>query len=219
MCGRYTLTTPGDVLAPVLGLESAPELAPRYNIAPSQQVPIVRAGPGRRRELAMVRWGLVPHWAKEAAIGNRLINARAETLGEKPAFRDSFRRRRCLIAADGFYEWQKLEQGKRPYLLRLADGSPFAFAGLWSSWRDPGSGDPLETCAIVTTTPNELAATVHDRMPVILPPAAFTAWLDPDSPSPVELLVPFPADRMTAFPVSRRVNDPSYDGPDCVAPA
>jgi putative SOS response-associated peptidase YedK len=218
MCGRYTLTTPGDVLAPALGLESAPTLVPRYNIAPSQQVPIVRASAGGRRELVDARWGLVPHWAKEAAIGNRLINARAETLAEKPAFRDSFRRRRCLIPADGFYEWQTLGKSKQPWLLRLAGGAPFAFAGLWSRWREPASGEELDTCAIVTTTPNELAATVHDRMPVILPPDVFAAWLDPASPGPAALLVPFPAASMTAYPVSRRVNDPTHDGPDCVQP-
>lgn len=219
MCGRYTLTTPGDVLAAALGLESVPELPPRYNIAPSQPVAIVRAGDARRRELALARWGLIPHWAKEATIGARTINARAETVAEKPAFRDSFRRRRCLIPADGFYEWQKREGGKQPYLLRLRDGAPFAFAGLWSRWRDPGSGESLDTCAIVTTTPNELAATVHDRMPVILPATAYEEWLDPEAPGPAALLAPFPAERMTAVAVSRRVNDPTHDAPDCLAPA
>jgi putative SOS response-associated peptidase YedK len=219
MCGRYFLTTPGDVLAAELGLESAPELEPRYNIAPSQQVPIVRAG-GGRRELAQVRWGLIPGWAKDPAIGNRMINARGETLAEKPSFRDAFRKRRCLIPADGFYEWKKLPAGKQPFVLRRRGGGPIAFAGLWSSWKDPETGEPVETCAIVTTTPNELAATVHDRMPVLLASDARSTWLAPDAPPDVltALLVPSPAADLAAYPVSRRVNSPDNDDPSCIAP-
>lgn len=221
MCGRYTLTTPGDVLAPALGLESVPTLTPRWNIAPSQPVAIVRAGGAGRRELAVVRWGLIPHWAKEAALGERMINARAETLAEKPAFRDSFRRRRCLIPADGFYEWQKSAAGKQPFLIRLRAATPFAFAGLWSSWRDPQGGTALDSCAIVTTTPNELTAPIHDRMPVILPPAAFATWLDPDATATASaaLLVPYPANEMAALAVSKRVNSPAHDDPGCWTPA
>lgn len=218
MCGRYVLTVPGDLLASAFGLEEAPELAPRYNVAPSQAVPIVRTGENGRRELAFARWGLVPHWAKEAAIGNRLINARADGLADKPSFRDSFKRRRCLIPADGFYEWQKVGSRKQPWLLRMASGAPFAFAGLWSSWTDPATREPLETCAIVTTEPNALAATVHDRMPVILPAPARETWIDArsDRDHLLALLVPFPADAMEAFPVSTRVNNPANDDPGCV---
>ena len=221
MCGRYFLTTPGAVLAEAFGLAAAPELTPRWNVAPSQRVPIVRASAAGGRELALVRWGLVPFWAKEAAIGNRLINARGESLGEKPAFRDSYRKRRCLVPADGFYEWQKVGAVKQPWLLRLRGGGVFGLAGLWSSWRDPASGEPLESCAIVTTTPNELAATVHDRMPVLLPRARYDAWLDPAAgPSELApLLAPYPAGEMEAYPVSKLVNSPARDEPGCIEPA
>jgi putative SOS response-associated peptidase YedK len=221
MCGRYFLTTPGAVLAETFELATAPELRPRWNIAPTQSVPIVRAAGEGGRELAVVRWGLVPFWAKEAAIGNRLINARAESLGEKPAFSDSFRKRRCLIPADGFYEWKREGAGKQPWLLRLRGGGVFGFAGLWSRWQDPAAGAALESCAIVTTAPNELAATVHDRMPVVLPRARYGAWLDSaaDPSALASLLVPFPAAEMEAFPVSRLVNSPSHDEPACIEPA
>lgn len=220
MCGRYVLTVPGDLLAAAFGLEEVPELTPRYNIAPSQVVPIVRRGDGGRDELAWARWGLIPHWAKEAAIGNRLINARADGLADKPSFRDSFRRRRCLIPADGFYEWQKIGTRKQPWLLRLAGGAPFAFAGLWSSWTDPESREPFETCTIVTTEPNELAARVHDRMPVILPAGARADWLDPaaERQSLLDLLVPYSADEMEAFEVSTRVGNPTHDDPALIEP-
>lgn len=220
MCGRYVLSVPGDLLASAFGLEEVPELAPRYNVAPSQVMPIVRGTEDRRRELAYARWGLVPHWAKEAAIGNRLINARAEGLADKPSFRDSFKRRRCLIPANGFYEWQKVGTKKQPWLLRLAGGAPFAFAGLWSSWTDPESRESLETFAIVTTEPNPLAARVHDRMPVILPDAARATWLDPRAERErlLGLLAAYPAAEMEAFPVSTRVNSPANDDPACVEP-
>lgn len=222
MCGRYVLTAPGAVLAELFALPAPLELAARYNIAPTQAVPIVRLDPTGARELAFAQWGLVPFWAKERAIGNRLINARAETLAEKPSFRDSFKKRRCLIPADGFYEWRKVEGGKQPYLLRLRGGAPFGFAGLWSSWKDRESGETLESCAIVTTRPNELAATVHDRMPVILPHERHATWLDTTETDPAplsELLAPYPADEMEAFPVSRRVNNPRIDEPSLIEPA
>ena len=231
MCGRYVLTTPGEVLAQIFETAPPPEellaaLAPRYNIAPTQQVPIVRRAPATAtaaavpRELAVVQWGLVPHWAKDPAIGNKLINARAETAAEKPSFRDSMKRRRCLIPADGFYEWQKLGKGKQPWLLRLKSGETFAFAGLWSSWKGTGGGEPLETCAILTTTPNELTATVHDRMPVILPATTWQHWLDEAAQSTpfTELLVSFPSAQMEAFPVSKRVNSPANEGPENIVP-
>ena len=161
-----------------------------------------------------MQWGLVPHWAKDPAIGNKLINARAETAAEKPSFRDAMKRRRCLIPADGFYEWKKLGKGKQPFLLRLRGGSTFAFAGLWSQWKNPDSATTLETCAILTTSPNELTATVHDRMPVILPATTWNRWLDDAPPGTpfTELLLPYPAAEMEAFPVSKRVNSPANEG-------
>lgn len=229
MCGRYVLTTPGEVLAQVFDTAPPPEetlaaIVPRYNISPTQQVPIVRSAPApapaASRELALVQWGLVPHWAKDPGIGNSLINARAETAAEKPSFRDALKRRRCLIPATGFYEWKKLGKGKQPWLLRLKGGETFAFAGLWSQWKNPESGANLETCAILTTTPNELAATVHDRMPVILPPTTWNRWLAEAPPGTpfTELLLSFPAAQMEAFPVSKRVNSPANEGPENIAP-
>ena len=220
MCGRYTVTAPGDVLAEAFGLDEAPDLPPRYNVAPTQEVAIVRRRETGGRELARVRWGLVPFWAKERAIGNRLINARADGLAEKPSFRDSFKKRRCLVPATGWYEWKKTPGAKQPYLFRLSDGSAFAFAGLWSRWNDRESGEPLETCAIVTTEPNELAATVHDRMPVVLGPDAHELWLggEPGSPELAALFAPHPIERLVVHPVSRRVNSPAYDDPACLEP-
>ncbi len=222
MCGRYFLTAPGEVLAELFELDEKPPIKPRYNIAPTQEVAIVRARPAGGRELAFVHWGLVPHWAKERGIGNRMINARAETLAEKPAFRDSFKRHRCLIPADGFYEWQKVGAAKQPWLVRRRDGAPFAFAGLWSRWRDPAGPESLDSTAIVTTNANPLVAPIHDRMPVILPPESWASWLDPGSHDRVRLdplLIPFDPAAMEAFPVSRRVNRPANDDPACLEPA
>jgi putative SOS response-associated peptidase YedK len=221
MCGRYVVTTPGEVLAELFELDEKPHLEPRFNVAPTQEVAIVRPrAAGGGRELARVQWGLVPFWAKEKGIGNKLINARAETLAEKPAFRDSFKKRRCLVPADGFYEWQRTDGRKQPWLLRLRGGAPFAFAGLWSLWRDRDSGETLESCALVTTAPNELAATIHDRMPVILPWERHAAWLaaDADPEALAALLAPFPAAEMEAFRVSTWVNSPAHDDPRCVEP-
>lgn len=224
MCGRYFLTTPGQLLSKTFETSAAPAgLVPRWNIAPTQEVAIVRRATdatGDARELALVSWGLVPSWAKERAIGNKLINARGETLAEKPSFRDSFKKRRCLVLADGFYEWQKVGTAKQPWAIRRADGEPFGMAGLWSRWKDPATGEPLETCTIVTTTPNELLAPIHDRMPVIVPPAAHAIWLDPASERAAleALLVPYDAARMEAFAVSRRVNSPANDDPACLEP-
>ena len=225
VCGRYVLTTPGEVLAQIFETAQPPEelleeIVPRYNISPTQQVPIVRRAATGPRELALVRWGLVPHWAKDPAIGNRLINARAETAAEKPSFRDAMKRRRCLIPADGFYEWQKLGKGKQPWLLRVKGARPFAFAGLWSHWKNPEGDATLETCAILTTTPNELAATVHDRMPVILPATTWQRWLDEAPPGTpfTELFLPYPAAQMEAFAVSKRVNSPTNEGSERIEP-
>lgn len=221
MCGRYFLTHPGDVLTAELGLESAVTVEARFNIAPTQQVPIVRRSARGGRELVLARWGLVPFWAKDPAIGNRLINARAESLGEKPSFRDAFRKHRCLIPASGFYEWQKKDGGKQPWVLRRPDGGPMTFAGLWSRWRDRATGDELESCAIVTTAPNEVAAAVHDRMPVILDEPARALWLDPEAEPARDLpaiLAPSPPEELEAFPISLRVNNPRNDDAACLEP-
>jgi len=209
MCGRYELHTHPAALALALGLKFPPEITPRYNIAPTQPVPIVRLHDGNH-ELSQVRWGLVPFWAKDTSIGNKMINARAETVATRPGFRDSYREKRCLIPASGFYEWAKLvDRRKQPVRVCMADDAPFAFAGLWSRWgpRD----EKLESCAIITTEANELCAKVHDRMPVILAPGDYGRWLDATDSDPVDLLRPYPSDAMRAYPVSTRVNDPKND--------
>ena len=221
MCGRFTLFEADKILSKEFGVSSVPPLSPRYNIAPSQPIAAVRTPhTGTGRELALLRWGLIPSWSKDPAIGNRLINARAETAGEKPSFRNAFRRRRCLIPANGFYEWQRQERGKQPYFVRMRDGRIFAFAGLWDRWESPDEG-VIETCTILTTAANAVLAPIHDRMPVILPQTDYARWLDPtlkdpDSLSP--LLVPFPPEKMLAIPVSPRVNAPSTDDEKCITP-
>jgi putative SOS response-associated peptidase YedK len=222
MCGRFTLSSPPSVLARLFLLDQEPQqLAPRFNIAPTQKVAAVRGSeePGHRR-LDLLQWGLIPSWSKDPKIGSRMINARAETVAERPAFRAAFRRRRCLIAADGFYEWVRRGPRKQPYHIRMRDGSPFGFAGLWERWQGP-EGDPIESCTVLTTTPNELLKPLHDRMPVILAPGDHAAWLDPDQhePGPLRpLLRPFDPAAMEAYPVSLRVNNPGNDDPRCIEP-
>lgn len=219
MCGRFTSSSPGQIVAETFRLSETPELAPRYNIAPTQDVAAIRDAEGTR-ELVALRWGLIPSWSKDPSIGNRLINARAETLGEKPAFRSAFRSRRCLIVADGFFEWAREGKGKQPYLIRYRDGRPFGFAGLWERWRDPDGGE-VESCTIVTTEPNALVAPIHDRMPVIVPPAGHARWLDPAGSDPealAALLRPADCDGMVAFAVATAVNNPANDSPECVRP-
>jgi putative SOS response-associated peptidase YedK len=221
MCGRFTLTTSGEELAEAFGLDQAPALAPRFNIAPTQPVLVLRReAPHAPARAATLRWGLVPPLAREP--GRPLINARAETAAALPSFRDAFRRRRCLVPADGFYEWRKTAgPRKQPMLIRLRDGRPFAFAGLWEPRGRPGDAGGSGSCAILTTVPNTLVAGIHDRMPVILPLQDFERWLDPGLLAPealTPLLRPFPAEMMEAFPVADRVNDARYDGPDCAQP-
>ncbi len=221
MCGRYTLSTPADLLVELFGLDAVPDLPARFNIAPTQQAALVRVDPadGTRR-LASLRWGLVPFWAKDAGIGNRMINARAETVAEKPAFRIPFRKRRCLIPADGYYEWKPVEGRKQPYYFTMKDGHPFCFAGLWDRWQ-PADGEPVESCAIITTGANDLGAGVHPRMPVIIAADAYARWLDPrltQAEALLPLLAPFPADAMTAYPVSTLVNNARVDEPRCITP-
>lgn len=223
MCGRFTLRTPATVLTEQLlldlGVEEIPELSPRYNVAPTQAIAVVRelADEGRRCEL--LRWGLVPSWAKDVSIGNRMINARAETVAEKPAFRTAFRRRRCLVLADGYFEWKKEGAKKQPYYIRMRDESPFAFAGLWERWSPGGDDAALDTCTLITTDANDLTRSIHDRMPVILAPNDYALWLDPrldDKPRLTALLRPYDSEAMIADPVSTRVNNPKHDDPACI---
>jgi putative SOS response-associated peptidase YedK len=209
------------VLIEHFGLGRIPSLPPRYNIAPSQEVAVVRhslEAPFRR--LDMLRWGLIPSWSKDPSTAYRMINARGESVAEKPAFRRAFRQRRCLVAADGFYEWKKTERQKQPYFIHLQDHSPLAFAGLWESWQPPAAHeDPIETCTIITTDANELMRELHDRMPAILAPDQYALWLDPDVQDPKRvqpLLAPYPADAMVAAPVSTYVNSPAHDDAKCV---
>lgn len=220
MCGRFTLYAKGEILAGEFGVSGVPPEPPRYNIAPSRPVLTVRADAAGGREAALLRWGLVPSWSRDPAVGSRLINARTETVREKPSFRNAFRRRRCLIPASGFYEWLQEGRRKQPYYVRMRDGRVFAFAGLWERWEAPEGGS-IETCTILTTGANAVLAPIHDRMPVILARPDYGTWLDPalkDTDSLVSLLVPFPRDGMVAYPVSPRVNAPSADDEDCIAP-
>lgn len=216
MCGRFAFYSPHEAVTRLFGVVDAPEVEPRYNIAPTQFVAAVRET-GGPREVAMLYWGLVPSWAKEKSIGARMINARSETLAEKPSFRNAYKRRRCLVLADGYYEWQRSGAIKQPYFISFAASEPFGMAGLWERWRDPGSGEPLESCCIVTTSPAPAVAHVHDRMPVIIPPDAYAEWLDPDNAATdrlARLLVPCEAPGLQARPVSRRVNDARNQGAD-----
>lgn len=223
MCGRFALTTSSGELLLHFGLApcDAYRSTPRYNIAPTQAVVAVRLAPGTGgRELTGLQWGLIPGWAKDPAIGARLINARSETVALKPSFRRAFERRRCLVPMSAFYEWRKGGgKGGEPWAFRRADDGPFAVAGLWESWTAP-DGAELRTCALLTTTPNELVAPVHDRMPVIVPPEAYEPWLDPAA-SPAELgalLVPFPGKALRAHRVSQRVGNAAVDEPGLLEP-
>lgn len=212
MCGRYELHTHPAALALAFGLDFPPAIRPRYNIAPTQDIPVIRLAQSGARELAQMRWGLVPRWAKDPSIGARMINARAETLAQKPSFRTAFQRHRCLIPADGFYEWKPAPAGgKQPIHVGMKDERPFAIAGLTERWLSP-EGEVLDTCTIVTTTANALLATMHDRMPVIVAPADYARWLDVASDADVtDLLAPYPAAAMTWYPVSTRVNSVRND--------
>ena len=219
MCGRYSFTLPPEAIRALFRVVTSLNLQPRYNIAPTQPVPAVRAGEGGRRTLTMLHWGLVPRWAKERAIGNRMINARAETIAEKPAFREAFRRRRCLVAADGWYEWQPAPGGKKPWFIRLREARPFAFAGLWERWKDPADGSLLESCTIVTTDASASIRKIHDRMPVVLPEGEWDRWLDPaysDTGMLAADLGPCDPKALVFWPVSRLVNAPKNQGPKLI---
>lgn len=241
MCGRFTLYADPEILIQQFALANIPEFAPRYNIAPTQPVALVR--PVRKqsgdlsdvqdsaqdsavveRDLTYAIWGLIPSWAKDPTIGARMINARSETAAEKPSFRAAMRRRRCLIPANGFYEWQRVGKGKQPYYISLRNDEPVAFAGLWESWAGPDGG-VLDTCTILTTEPNELLADIHNRMPVILAQEDYADWLaDGAELTPREvgllqhLLRPYDAEKMRAYPVSTYVSRAGNEGPDCIAP-
>ena len=221
MCGRFALTSSPERLAERFGLGEIPRLAPRFNIAPTQEVATVLVCAERgERVLEMRRWGLVPGWARDPRVGNRMINARSETVAERPAFRTAFRVRRCLVPADGFYEWAGGRGPRQPYHIALTDGAPFAIAGLWERWSRQGE-DVIESCTLLTTRANERVAAVHERMPVILEAEDHERWLDPDLRDPVrlrDLLRPLPAERLVLHAVSPRVNDPRHDDPSCVAP-
>jgi putative SOS response-associated peptidase YedK len=220
MCGRFALATPEHVLAELFRLLRTPVLSPRFNIAPTQPVAVVRTREGGDvREMAFCRWGLIPAWSRDPSVGARMINARSEGLEDKPSFRGPLRSRRCLIPADGFYEWAHSGTRKQPHFIRMKDGQPFAMAGLWETWAAP-DGSAVETCTILTTTPNEVVAPVHDRMPVILERKDHDPWLSRDSlvRDLLALLKPHPAPVMTVHPVGPHVNNPRNNGPECAAP-
>lgn len=228
MCGRYTLTTPLEALKRLFEFAESLNLQPRYNIAPTQIVPVVRGGEGRR-SLVMMRWGLVPGWAKEISIASRMINARSETVAGKPAFREAFRTRRCLVPADGYYEWQAEGKRRQPYRVTREDGAPMAFAGLWEQWkarRDSGGanpvsvGDLVETFTIVTTAASESIANLHDRMPVVIEPDDFEVWLTApgEDPEPLQRLLRPSAISFAITRVGMHVNAVRNDDPQCVEP-
>ena len=217
MCGRFAFYSPAEAVAGLFGAGGASQLKPRYNIAPTQYVAAIRNAEGDGRELVELRWGLVPFWAKDPSIGNRMINARAETVAEKPSFRNAYRKRRCLVLADGFYEWHREGDVKLPYFISLASGEPFAFAGLWESWESRESDESLQTATIVTTAADEYLSRLHHRMPVVLEPDRAGRWLAGD----MDLLEEVTArpSRFQAWPVDRRVNNARNESPDLIEPA
>ncbi|MBE7381754.1 MAG: SOS response-associated peptidase [Leptolyngbya sp. SIO1E4] len=217
MCGRFSQTQSGERIAAAFQLNRIPDLTPRYNIAPTQSVSVItQSRRTQDREHHQKQWGLIPGWAKASTMGQRLINARAETVAEKPAFRNAFQRRRCLIIADGFYEWQRSPQShvKQPFLIQLKTRSPFAFAGLWERWQDPTTQQQVFSCTILTTQPNRVMGPIHDRMPVMLAPEEYDVWLDPSfyNPGVLEtLLDPYDDEAMVAIPISTAINNPRND--------
>jgi putative SOS response-associated peptidase YedK len=219
MCGRYAITSAPEAIRALFNYDEQPNFPPRYNVAPTQPIPIVRVVDGKRH-FALVRWGLIPPWVKDPKTFSLLINARGESVVDKPAFRAAMRRRRCLVPADGFYEWKKVGEGKRPYFVRLKSGQPMAFAGLWETWTGP-NGEEMETAAIVTTQANRTLAAIHDRMPVILLPEAFELWLDTanvDAKTAAAMLMPAPDALIEAYEVSTAVNRTANDNAALTAP-
>lgn len=220
MCGRYLITTPLEAIQQMFNFEERLNIPPNYNVAPTHEMPIVRAyAGGQERELTKARWGLIPFWAKDTKIGYSTFNARADTVAKKPAFRDAYKKHRCLVPANGFYEWQKVGKSKtdkQPYLIRLHGGELFAFAGLWSWWENP-DGEEITSYTIITTEPNEMVKPIHNRMPVILSPANYNRWLDPNQDG-ANLLKPFPAEEMEAYAVNKRVGLVKNNDPELIEP-
>jgi putative SOS response-associated peptidase YedK len=221
MCGRFTLHSRLNLLLQQFALEAGPEWAPRYNIAPTQQVPVVRVSPtGGQRELVMLRWGLVPFWAKDTSLASRMINARAETVQDKPAFQAAFKRRRCLVPADGYFEWQATADGKQPYYIHRRDDQLLAMAGVWESWHTD-QPDALATFSVITTDAGPQTASIHDRMPALIGPDDYACWLDPefgDSKTLQSLLRPYSEDDLQIDPITTRINNPRNDDRTCLAP-
>lgn len=221
MCGRFTQSKLGNAIAEIFQLTEVPALTPRYNIAPTQSVAtILKPVALEEKQLKMLHWGLIPSWAKDRSIAVKLINARAETVSIKPAFRSAFRQRRCLVLADGFYEWQQQENKtiKQPFYFRFRDEHPFALAGLWESWQDV-TGKIIDSCTILTTEANKLVSSIHHRMPVILNPADYDLWLDPGVKKLEvlhNLLRPYPTDDLISYPVTKAVNNANYDSVSCI---
>ena len=217
MCGRYVFTSPLEAIQRMFNFDQMPNLAPNYNVAPTHEMPIIRRKKGdRRNELAIARWGLIPHWAKDMKIAYSTINARSETAASKPAFRDAFKSRRALIPADGYFEWKRDGKQKQPYLIRMKGGGPFAFAGLWAAWRPP-EGEEITSYTIMTTEPNELMADIHNRMPVIFGADDHDRWLDLDA-DPAEVLQPCPSDWLEAYPVDKRVGNVRNNDAELIEP-
>ena len=222
MCGRYRLSRRKQLVEEYFdSVSDEPDWSPRFNVAPTQPVPVIRQNAKEPvRETSLMRWGLIPSWAKDPSVAAQMINARSETAATKPAFRDPLKFHRCLIPADGFYEWQKTAQTKQPYCFEVNDGELFAFAGLWDRWKD-ANGNWIRTCSILTTTPNAVTSLVHDRMPVILDPHSYDLWLDPgmtDVAATSDLLRPFDARLMRCYPVSTRINHVANDDVECSRP-
>ena len=217
MCGRFAFYSPSEAAVALFGASGSAEVQPRYNIAPTQYVAAIRNDDSRERELVMLRWGLVPFWAKDPSIGNRMINARAETVAEKPSYRNAYKHRRCLVLADGFYEWHKAGDVKTPYFISLASGAPFALAGLWENWADKESGESLQTTTLITTAANDFMTPLHHRMPVILEAATAGEWLAGSNELLDDVAASTPA--LQAWPVDRRVNNARNEGEDLVLAA
>ncbi|WP_224981967.1 SOS response-associated peptidase [Geomonas agri] len=221
VCGRFAVDVPAKVLSESLGLAEVPNLAPRYNVAPTQEVAVVREGADGDNRLDLLYWGLIPAWAKERSIGYKMINARSETLQEKPSFRQAFKYRRCVIPASGFYGWRHEGKAKIPHYIRIREGLPMLFAGLWETWKSP-EGEQVESFTILTTGANRLLESIHERMPVILHPDECGRWLDRHLTDPTPLSVffqPYPADLLEMWQVSPLVNTPKYDSCELIAPA
>lgn len=217
MCGRFAFYSPAEATAALFGARAAAELKPRFNVAPTQDVAVIRRNEAGEAQLTALRWGLVPFWAKDPAIGNRMINARAESVAEKPSFRNAYHKRRCLVLADGFYEWHAHESQKIPYFISLKSGKPFAFAGIWERWDDKEKGEKLETTAIITTAANDFMSQLHDRMPVVLESGRTDAWLAGEESALADAIASTP--RFRAWPVDRKVNNARNEGNDLIEPA